>query len=463
MTTAAPLSTAPARITVPRTRPALGDTGLAARAAYVLRGNDLGSMTAAAPRLYPHMWSWDAAFISVGIAQLSVERALTELETLLGAQWRTGMLPHIVFSPRSTGYFPGPERWGCAELAAAAPAGTDTSGICQPPVHAIALMRIVEVARRTGGEGLRAAEKFTDRAWTPLMRWHRWLVEQRDPEGTGRITLHHGWESGTDNSPRWDGPYSRVHPGASLPAYRRRDREFVADPSHRPSDGEYDRYLWLVEEMRRADYDDAAVRRTSSFAVEDVLTSALLALACDALADLGEELPHRSEDVAQLRAWAARFRAGVVASVAPETGLARDRDLRAGRWLATETLAGFAPLLCGGLDPAAERRLRDVLDSERWLGNPGLFAAVPPSTAPGSDAFRSRAYWRGPQWPVMAWLFGWAFARRGWPERSEAIRREGLRLVGDGTFAEYYEPFTGEPLGSLDQSWTAAVTLDWLC
>jgi hypothetical protein len=29
-------------------------------------------------------------------------------------------------------------------------------------------------------------------------------------------------------------------------------------------------------------------------------------------------------------------------------------------------------------------------------------------------------------------------------------------------FAEYFEPFTGEPLGSLDQSWTAAVALDLL-
>jgi hypothetical protein len=29
-------------------------------------------------------------------------------------------------------------------------------------------------------------------------------------------------------------------------------------------------------------------------------------------------------------------------------------------------------------------------------------------------------------------------------------------------FAEYFEPFTGEPLGSDNQSWTAAVALDWI-
>ena len=37
-----------------------------------------------------------------------------------------------------------------------------------------------------------------------------------------------------------------------------------------------------------------------------------------------------------------------------------------------------------------------------------------------------------------------------------------LEQLAEGGFAEYFEPFTGEPLGSDDQSWTAAVTLDWL-
>ena len=37
-----------------------------------------------------------------------------------------------------------------------------------------------------------------------------------------------------------------------------------------------------------------------------------------------------------------------------------------------------------------------------------------------------------------------------------------FRQVTDGHFAEYYEPFTGEPLGSMQQSWTAASVLDWL-
>jgi hypothetical protein len=123
-------------------------TQLAARAAYLLRGNDLGVMTTAAPLLYPHMWSWDAAFVSIGLAPLSVERAVVELDTLLSAQWSNGMIPHIVFANGVDGYFPGPARWATSALAANAPRTRHTSGITQPPVHAIAVQRILDQARR---------------------------------------------------------------------------------------------------------------------------------------------------------------------------------------------------------------------------------------------------------------------------------------------------------------------------
>jgi glucosylglycerate hydrolase len=442
----------------------LSTEALAAKAAYVLRGNDLGTMTTAAPRLYPHMWSWDAAFVAIGLAAVSLERAVLELDTLLAAQWSTGMLPHIVFADDPVDYFPGPDRWGCLESGAPAPAaGPRTSGICQPPVHAIAVQRIVAAGRRGERTERRLAEDFLARAWGPMVAWHRWLAAARDPTGDGLITLYHGWESGMDNSPRWDGPYSRVRVGPDLPPYRRRDTAVIGDASQRPSDEEYDRYLWLVEQMRRVGYADDAVRENCDFAVRDAFVSAIMALSCDVLADLGEDWHAPATDVADLRAWAARFRAGVAGTLDPSSGLARDFDLRASSWLAAPTVAGFAPLLCGGLDRAAERRMLALWDSPEWAGDPRLCTAIPPSTSPSSPAFRSREYWRGPQWPVVAWLFAWAFARRGWTERAALLRREGMRLVGHGHFAEYYEPFTGEPLGSMRQSWTAAAVLDWLC
>jgi glucosylglycerate hydrolase len=62
----------------------------------------------------------------------------------------------------------------------------------------------------------------------------------------------------------------------------------------------------------------------------------------------------------------------------------------------------------------------------------------------------------------MGWLLWWSFERAGESDRASRIRRSSLDQIAAGGFAEYFEPFTGEPLGSPDQSWSAAVVLDWL-
>ena len=159
--------------------PSFAPTQLAARAAYLLRGNDLGAMTTAAPLLYPHMWSWDAAFVAIGLAPLSVERAVVELDTLLSAQWSNGMIPHIVFANGVDGISRA-RPVGCSALAANAPRTRHTSGITQPPVHAIAVQRILDHSRPHGRSTRAVAEEFLDRRWADLVRWHRWLAEARD-------------------------------------------------------------------------------------------------------------------------------------------------------------------------------------------------------------------------------------------------------------------------------------------
>lgn len=448
-------------ITTAEARPkTLPTSALAERAAVVLRDNDTGSLVTASPKLYPHMWSWDAAFIAIGLAQLDIGRAVAELDTLLAAQWSDGMIPHIVFTS-ATGYFPGPDRWG-TDAAPQRPRHVRTSGICQPPVHAIAIRRIVDVARRTSRVDAALAEGFAARVWQRLYRWHRWIIRYRIVDASGLVAIVHGWESGMDNSPRWDEPYSRVVPGTNLPPYARLDVLRVDDPAERPSDDDYDRYLWLIEQLRGVNYEPEAVVNTSDFLVADTFATALFALASDVLAELGEELACDRDQVAELRQWAARARRAVALSCRPDTGMAADRDIRYGNWIATPTLAGFSPLLCGGAGDRAEAALLSTLDGPDWSGHPDLFAAVVPSVSPCARRFDQRRYWRGPQWPVLAWLFSWAFARRGWTAQAARLREQGLRLTADGSFGEYYEPFTGSPLGSTNQSWTAAVVLDWL-
>ena len=447
----------------PQRRPrALTDVETAARAAYALRANDRGRLTVAAPNLYPHMWSWDAAFIAIGLARLSTDRALTELETLLAAQWRNGMIPHIVFSDGDASYEPGPHRWACGEISANAPSsGPATSGLMQPPVHGVAVRRVLDAARRAGTAEWRAAADRIRALWPRLLAWHRYLAEDRDPDHRGLLTIYHGWESGLDNSPRWDAPYAAVVPAPTFVPFRRADVHALdalgGAASQRPTDGDYARYQWLIEELRQARYDDARARETLSFLVADVLASAIFAAASEELATVADELglPGGGE----LLEHAERFRRGVASTVG-EDGFAADLDLRTGRTLRCQTIAGFAPLLSGGLSPARRRRLVDALFSPDWCGHPGLAVALPPSTSPSSPAFDPACYWRGPQWPPMTWLLIWGLERSGEPEAAAVLRASALDQLSDGVFAEYYHPFTGEALGGRPQSWTAAVALD---
>src|SRR5687767_636808 len=155
----------------------VGREALAVRAEEVLRQNDMGGWTRAAPELYPHQWSWDTGFIAIGLANLDTARATRELLTLFDHQWKTGKVPHIVFNPEAPpeSYFPGAEHWACAAASPdAPPAPPYTSCLCQPPIHAVAALRIWEAAQRNGSEEAVAAQAFLQEAYPSLLRWHRY-------------------------------------------------------------------------------------------------------------------------------------------------------------------------------------------------------------------------------------------------------------------------------------------------
>ncbi len=63
---------------------------------------------------------------------------------------------------------------------------------------------------------------------------------------------------------------------------------------------------------------------------------------------------------------------------------------------------------------------------------------------------------------TVTWLIRRSLQRAGEKKRAASLRQAALEQLCAGGFAEYFEPFTGEPLGSNDQSWTVAAALDWL-
>jgi hypothetical protein len=130
--------------------------------------------------------------------------------------------------------------------------------------------------------------------------------------------------------------------------------------------------------------------------------------------------------------------------------------------LRARTVAGFAPLIAGRQSSERLTALIATLESSAFLGHPSLRWRLPPSTSPSQAGFHRRSYWRGPTWPVVNWLLWWSLLRAGESERAQRLRQASIQQLVTGGFGEYFDPFTGELLGANDQSWTAAVALDWL-
>ncbi|MFF1542555.1 hypothetical protein, partial [Streptomyces sp. NPDC058291] len=319
-----PASHQPAPAGVPRRQPpplqASPPETLHLRAAAVLEANWTGASTVPSRGLYPHQWSWDSAFIAIGLRHLSPHRAQTELETLLDAQWGDGRVPHIVFNPSVPldAYFPSPDFWrsSTAGRAAGAPRTVQTSGIVQPPVHALAAWLV-----HRADPGLSRARGFLARVYPRLAAWHRYLLHRRDLGGGGLVSVVHPWEQGMDNAPSWDAPLARVVP-APARSFRRADLDH-GSAEDRPTDLDYARYVRLATEYRDGGYADGG----GEFAVEDPSFNALLIASEHALARIARELGATGT---ARHARAQRLTAALVERLwDPAEGMFFCRDLRA--------------------------------------------------------------------------------------------------------------------------------------
>jgi hypothetical protein len=427
---------------------------LAGRALAVLSANWRGRHTVPAARLYPHQWSWDSAFIAIGLSHVAQHRAQVELATLLGAQWPDGRIPHIVFDPDTPAdaYFPGPRFW-------APSAGGPTSGIVQPPVHARAAW---EVFRRASDPD--AAAGFLRRAYEPLCRWHDYLLTCRDLGGGGLAAIVHPWESGMDNSPAWDAALAELKSAqAAAPlGPARRDLHHVA-AAQRPGDDDYAAYIELAACYRDRGYADHGAPAAHGFAVEDPLFNGLLADSVEALAQIAAvaaaaHAPHTAR--------AHRIGAALTARLYdPSAGMFFPRDLRSDRLVESWSAAGLGALVSPGLPATVTARVAEHVTGRRFGPPPGLRPRsgwLLPSYDRTAAEFDPQLYWRGPSWANVTWVVRRGLQRAGRRGAADGLARGLLRTVERAGFREYFDPETGAGAGTDDFSWTAALTLDLL-
>lgn len=412
---------------------------LHAKAREILMKNDRGGFTIPTARLYPFQWNWDSAFIALGIATYDADRAWRELETLAGAQAKDGMIPHIIFRQDDADYFPGPDVWGFKS------AGTPTSGISQPPVLASVVRRLYE---QTGARG-RAAALFE-----PLLRWSRWFHENRKTENCPAVCAVHPWETGRDNSPDWDAAMAAVRVAPDLPAYRRRDIEH-ADPSQRPSQDEYDRYLTIVKFGRDIGWDQARLVREGPFLAADPGLHFILLRADKDLLALAEQLGENGAK-AEIEDRIRQGESGADYIWNDELGAFCARDARSGRFSNGVSNAGALCFYAGAGSAAQKQRMLGHLDRIA-----GKVRFGQPSWDPGAPAFESQRYWRGPVWCQMNYMISQGLKDQGESALAEKMRQDLKSLIEISGFYECFDPVSGAGCIGRDFSWTAALWLAW--
>jgi hypothetical protein len=395
-----------------------------------LEGNWTGKYTKPSPRLYPHQWNWDSGFIATGYSYFDLNKAKQEIISLFNAQWANGMVPHIVFNPDVTGYFPGPDFWD-SKRSPVAPQNIQTSGLAMPAVHATACLTIYKNHNDNSGKD------FLKLMFGKLKELHRFFYEYRDPAKEGLIYIRHPWESGTDNSPAWDEPLKRIDLNVvEIPFYKRIDNTIIAS-ENRPTKEDYDRYVYLVALARKHQYEENQIFSECPFLIQDPLFNSIL---CKANEDLIEIASLLNEDVMQIREWYEQTKYSINNKLwNDEEGYYTYYDLNAKKQIKPGSVSGFLPLYAGIPDSERAKRVIDKLNSPSFLGKNGNTYLVP-SYDLESDLFNPVKYWRGPIWINMNWFLYKCLKRYEFHDKAGQVLNDTYELINRYGFYEYFNP-----------------------
>lgn len=340
---------------------------------------------------YPWQWLWDSCFHALIWQRLErPDRSLAELRCLFVDQGPTGFVPHMRYV-------------GAPEFAAEFWGRTATSSITQPPMYGHAIAELVRAGVEVG--------ELIDQASSAI----RHLLD-RTPTDAGLIPIFHPWESGCDDSPRWDA-------------------------NGRP----FDARRWYTAKGRIIDglvFDaTGAPMANSEFTVGSVGFNSLVAFNAAELVSIG---------VSELAPHVARL-AGCIAD-------RYDDDRRT--WIDDSPLHGAAArtldahlALLVAFDRERNRRTPDLVDASAFGGRFG-----PAGVARDEPTRLDDTYWRGPSWPQLSYLL-WLASRRADRPEARSIARSLRAGATQSGFSEYWNADTGAGLGARPQSWTALTTL----
>lgn len=423
--------------------------------------------TKPSPRVYEQQWLWDSCFHAIIHLDLGdPEQARREIKAALSRQVASGpdagMVPHM-------NYFDGGGEalWGTS----------DRSGITQPPMLAFAVR---EIARRTGDMG------FVHEVFEPLRRYYLWLAARRDPDGDGLVSIIHPWESGWDNSQRWDDLAGFGDDEERNKAIRNemcaRLKDVGFDSAAALAAGWFDvepvdfnciyaenlaALAWCARELGFAkaarDFDDRAtrVRQAIRSKMRDPVTGLYFDIAMvDGVDGVDSDTAGTTENTSGAPGTADMADAadtagaqGTADTTADTAGTVRRVRVRMERHIRVETPAMFFPLFAGVPTPEEASALL-----ARLISAQSFWPRYPiPTVSMEDPRFAPDRYWRGTTWVNINWFVMQGLLRYGFRDAAEDLARRTVDLVLQNGLWEYYDPHTGRGLGAKDLSWSGLV------
>ncbi len=396
---------------------------------------------------YAHQWLWDSGFHAMILSHYGPEGlalAKQEITTLLAGQWEDGFIAQIQFNTQPKAYKPGPTDWQT---------GHPTSGITQPPLIAPALRRIYEQSANKAD-----ALEFVRGVFPKVFNYHQWMHDNRMQDGLAIIV--HPWESGTDNSPLYDGAREALlkNPFGNVNVPGRPDLKVVS-ADQRPKNEDYKVYWGLLRAYKAMGWDHRSIGQNSLFRVADPLFNAVWVKANEDLAFLAEKIGE-TQRARTLRGWQQETTEAMNNKLWDEkTGFyyAIDFTRNPNELIKIKTVNGLVPLYAGVPSAAQAARLIDHLE------NPKEFRTGfgVPSTARDEVAFEPQRYWQGASWPSTNYLVLQGTRRYAeqdfLPAEQTASRltNEIKALKAHSGYREYYNSLTGEGCGADNFRWAA--------
>lgn len=367
--------------------------------------------------MYMGQWLWDSCFHIMALRWFDPEHAEREFASLLSGQWPDGRIPNMVhlrpLYRRFEHFTP-----------------YDTSGITQPPLVADAAYALYEITKD---------KSFLEKYFEPLCRYYDWLDRERDPDRDGLISVYHPWETGIDNSPRWD-------------------TIFGVDPKN------FKRWKFNFPKARLimtfnyiSGYKSEKMRAASLFDVESADMNSYYFRNMNTLARIADTLG-RGDAAAKYRGRAAATRAAMIEKMWNEKcGAFFDLEGKNERPLEVLTPFALMPLYAGMVEDDRAARLITHLE------DPAAFATPfpVPTVAVSHPAFDPVQYWRGTAWVNSNWLMVQGLLQYGREDLARRIAASTVEMTAKYGFREYYNPITGEGHGAGHFSWSSLV-LDFI-